>query len=106
MSSSYHPQTDGQTERLNQCLETYLRCVVHASPAKWFYWLPLAEFWYNTTYHSALSRSPFEVLYGYPPPPRHFGISDLNASSVPDLGEWLRDWQQFTTMLQQQLLRA
>jgi hypothetical protein len=30
----------------------------------------------------------------------------LNASSVPDLGEWLRDWQQFTTMLQQQLLRA
>jgi hypothetical protein len=40
MSSSYHPQTNGQIERLNQCLETYLRCAVHASPAKWFYCQP------------------------------------------------------------------
>jgi hypothetical protein len=57
MSSSYHPQTDGQTERLNQCLETFLRCTVHACPTKWFRWLPLAEFWYNTSFHSALGRS-------------------------------------------------
>lgn len=39
MSSSYHPQTDGQTERLNQCLEAYLHCVVHSSPSKWSSWL-------------------------------------------------------------------
>lgn len=44
MSSSYHPQTDGQTERVNQCLETYLRCSVHACPANWAKWLALAEF--------------------------------------------------------------
>ena len=44
MSSSYHPQSDGQTERLNQCLESYLRCAVHACPRKWFDWLPLAEY--------------------------------------------------------------
>jgi hypothetical protein len=37
MSSSYHPQMDGQTKQLNQCLETYLHCTVHASPTKWFY---------------------------------------------------------------------
>ena len=42
MSSANHPQTDGQIEKLNQCLETYLRCAVHASPTKWSQWLPLA----------------------------------------------------------------
>ena len=83
MSSSYHPQTDGQTERLNQCLEGFLRCTVHACPRQWFKWLPLAEYWYNTSFHSALQLSPFEVLYGHPP--RHFGISNLNASSMPEL---------------------
>lgn len=56
---------DGQTERLNQCLETYLRCYVHACPEKWSQWLPSAELWYNTCHHSAIGRSPFEALYGY-----------------------------------------
>jgi transposase InsO family protein len=64
MSSAYHPQTDGQTERVNQCLETYLRCFVHACPSRRSSWLSLAEYWYNSSPHSALGRSPFEVLYG------------------------------------------
>lgn len=45
LSSSYHPQSDGQTERVNQCLETFLRCYVHACPTKWLDWLSAAEYW-------------------------------------------------------------
>jgi hypothetical protein len=65
MSSSYDPQIDGQTERLNQCLETYLRSMINSCPTKWSQCLPLAEFWYNTTPHSAHDRTPFQVLYGH-----------------------------------------
>lgn len=44
MSSSYHPQSDGQTERVNQSVEAYLRCFIQACPSKWSEWLSLAEF--------------------------------------------------------------
>lgn len=67
MSSFYHPQMDGQSERLNQCLEGILRCVVNACPCQWNKWHLVAELWYNTNFHSALESSPFEVLYGHPP---------------------------------------
>lgn len=70
MSSAYHPQSDGHTERVNQCLETFLRCFVHACPHKLNDRVHLAEFWYNTSWHSPLNHSPFEILYGYSP--RHF----------------------------------
>lgn len=64
---AYHPQTDGQTERVNQCLEMYLRCSVQKTPTKWKAWLALAEFWYNTSHHATLGSSLFKALYGYDP---------------------------------------
>lgn len=50
MSSAYHPQSDGQTESLNQCVEAFLRCTVHACPRLWSKWISLAEYWYNTAF--------------------------------------------------------
>jgi transposase InsO family protein len=101
MSSAYHPQTDGQTERFNQCLETYLRCMVHACPSKWSQWLPLAEYWYNTTYHSALGKTPFEVLYAYSP--RHFGLVAPEACGGADLAKWLQEHFEMTELIKHNL---
>jgi hypothetical protein len=87
MSSAY--QSDGHTERVNQCLETFLRCFVHMCPRSWSQWIALAEFWYNTSTHSATDKSPFLVLYGHEP--RHFGISSEFAVPVADLDDWLHE---------------
>lgn len=63
-SSAYHPQTDGQTEVVNRYLETYLRCMCNDRPQEWSKWLALAEYWYDTTFHSATQLTPFEAVYG------------------------------------------
>jgi hypothetical protein len=87
MSTTYHPQSDDQSERVNQCMKTYLRCFVNACPKKLLQWLSLTEFWYNTSFHTSIGRSPFEALYGYSP--RHFGIPVTLETSVPDMDTWL-----------------
>jgi hypothetical protein len=68
LNSAYHPQTDGQTEVVNKCLETYLRCFASEKQHQWAQWLPLAEWWYNTTYHTTTRMTPFEAVYGQKPP--------------------------------------
>src|SRR5258705_5543108 len=58
-STSYHPQTDGQTERVNQEIEAYLRGFMSHQQDDWADWLPLAEFAYNNKVHTATHRTPF-----------------------------------------------
>ncbi|MBW0495725.1 hypothetical protein O181_035440 [Austropuccinia psidii MF-1] len=67
LSTSYHPETDGQTERLNQILEQYLWMYVSYHQDDLNTWLPLAEFAYNNCDHSSTKHSPFFTIYGRDP---------------------------------------
>ncbi|RHN51999.1 putative nucleotidyltransferase, Ribonuclease H [Medicago truncatula] len=64
LSSAYHPQTDGQSERTIQSLEDLLRVCVLEQGGAWDSHLPLIEFTYNNSYHSSIGMAPFEALYG------------------------------------------
>jgi hypothetical protein len=68
LSTTYHPQNDGQIEVVNKGLETYLRCFASEKKNQWDQWLPLAEWWYNTSYHTTTCTTPFEAVYGHKPP--------------------------------------
>jgi hypothetical protein len=63
-SSAYHPQMDGQTERVNQVLEDMLRAYALQYGRSWDKSLPYAEFSYNNSYHESLKMALFEMLYG------------------------------------------
>ena len=82
----------------------YLRCAVHAQPHRWKAWLSLAEFWYNTSYHSVLGYSPFKVLYGYDPP---FAAAPMvPVGTDEDVSALLADRARFTEMLKGKLAEA
>ncbi|MCO5550689.1 hypothetical protein L7F22_004179 [Adiantum nelumboides] len=66
-SSAYHPQTDGQTERVNQILEEMLRHYIQNRLASWEEYLPLVEFAYNNAPHLVTSMTPFQAAYGHTP---------------------------------------
>src|SRR3954462_2581602 len=64
LSTAYHPQSQGQVERVNQVLEDMLRACVISFGMKWEEARPYAEFSYNNSYQASLKMAPFEVLYG------------------------------------------
>ena len=67
LSTAYHPQTDGETERVNQEIETYLRLFCQGQPDKWSTLIPMVEFAHNSATHSLTQKSPFSLILGYEP---------------------------------------
>jgi hypothetical protein len=103
-STAYHPQTDGQSERVNQCLEQYLRCAVQDNPKHWRRWLAMAEFWYNTSYHSAIDCTPFKALYRIEP---NFGaMPNITVATDSSVAETAVEYNEQIALLREQLLRA
>ncbi|KAJ5267259.1 hypothetical protein N7478_010067 [Penicillium angulare] len=66
-STAFHPQTDGQTERLNQVLEDYLRCFVDGEQSNWARLLKMAQFACNNAINASTNETPFRMLLGYNP---------------------------------------
>jgi transposase InsO family protein len=90
LSTAYHPQTDGQTERINQEVETFLRHYVNYGQDDWKNWLPMAEFAYNDKANSSTKHSPFYLNYG-----RHPWKGNLvPKSSMPELEEFLQHMEE------------
>ena len=104
MSSSYHPQTDGQTEVINRTLEQYLRCFAGLQQQKWVEWVPWAEFSYNTSTHSSTKFSPFEAVYGVPSP--SFLSYIPGTARVQAVDEYLQDRDEILKELRHNLRMA
>ena len=65
MSTPYHPQMDGQMERVNQEMEQMLCIYAERNPKEWTTWLPIAQMAYNTRLHTSIGYSPHKALFGY-----------------------------------------
>src|SRR6266481_1106913 len=78
-STSYHPQTNGQTEHMNQEIEVYLQVFVSHQQDDWANWLPLVEFAYNNKVHTATCWTPFELDTRQHP---HLGVEPMRTSTI------------------------
>ena len=104
MSTTFHPQTDGQSEAVNKTISMYMCCITEDRPRAWLDWLPWAEYVYNTAYHSALRTSPFQVVYGIPPPDLlPYTPSTATTATIDNL---LQERDSFITYVRERLLQA
>uniref|UniRef100_A0A803QVK0 Reverse transcriptase n=1 Tax=Cannabis sativa TaxID=3483 RepID=A0A803QVK0_CANSA len=104
ISSSYHPQTDGQTERFNGMLEEYLRHFVNANQKNWPQLLDVAQFCFNSQKSSSSNKSPFEVVNGQQPLLPH--TVDEYHGRNPRAFNFTKDWKKNTEIAQAYLEKA
>ena len=89
---------------VNHCIETYLHCFASSKLGSWAKFLSWAEYWYNTSFHSATQTTPFRVVYGWEPPPLISGTPTAFPNSEVDT--LLQDRDIMIIVLWEQLLRA
>ena len=82
LSTAYHPQSDSETERVNQEVETYLHIFCGNNPASWSESISHAEFMHNHRPHSVTNQSPFYLMMGYEPRALPSVISDISIPAV------------------------
>uniref|UniRef100_A0A3Q3F8X0 Integrase catalytic domain-containing protein n=1 Tax=Kryptolebias marmoratus TaxID=37003 RepID=A0A3Q3F8X0_KRYMA len=82
LSSGFHPQSNGQTERMNQEMESMLRCFTSSNPSDWSKFLPWVEYAHNSHVSAATGLSPFEISLGYQPPLFPADEEEVGVTSV------------------------
>ena len=97
LSTAYHPQTDGQTERVNQEIEQYLRLFVNYRQDDWTDWLSIAEFSHNNRLYTSTDHSPFYLNYGRQPQSSFTIPTNLTVESAEDFAQWMKTLHKLTT---------
>ena len=104
MSSSYHPQTDGQTERMNRTMEEMLRAYTNYQQDNWDDLLPAVEFAYNNSKQASTGYTPFELDNGQHPETLSSIIN--NNSNVAATEEFLNHWNNTIKIAQDAMMIA
>ena len=102
LSTAFHPQSDGQTERVHQSLELHLRTFCEYLMTDWVDLLPLAEFAYNATHHSTIGMTPFYANFGYHP---RMSLTSMD-SPVPSVEKRMDQIDEAHEMAQRSIARA
>lgn len=103
LSTAFHPETDGQTERVNAMLEQYLRSYVSYLQDDWAEWLALAEFSLNTAWSESSKMTPFFANYGFHPRLGFEPAPVTNSPAVRDAEELVQKMSDISTYLQTEL---
>lgn len=104
MSLAFHPRSDGQSEVVNRVILMYLRCLAGDRPRTWLQWLSWAEYCYNTSYHTSLKCSPFQVVYGREPP--SLQSYEPGSARLAAVDKQMKDRDDFLAEIKDRLIQA
>jgi hypothetical protein len=102
LSTAFHPQTDGQTERMNRDLQQYLRLFTSEKQDEWVHWLPIAQFSYNSKRQASTQKTPFSVTRTYEP---HIGF-EQHTTKAPAAEQFITDITQTIDQTKSNLVAA